>query len=52
MGHYQVLPLWIKVDLGVMAMKGYFTFSKAPGLKPHHQMQFSAIPRKLDLFDP
>ena len=26
-----------------MAMKGYFTFLKAPGLEPHHQMQLSVI---------
>ena len=25
-------PLWIRVDLGVMGMKGYSTFLKAPGL--------------------
>ena len=28
-------------------MKGYSTFSKAPGLKYPHQMQFSIIPRTL-----
>ena len=28
MGPYQVLRLWIKVGLGVMATIGYFTFSK------------------------
>ena len=28
-------------------MKGYSTFSKASGLEPHHQMQFSVIPRTL-----
>ena len=27
---YQVQPLWIKVNLGVMAMKGYSSFPKAP----------------------
>ena len=26
-------------------MKGYFTFPKSPELKPHHQMQYSIIPR-------
>ena len=30
-----------------MATKGYSTFPKAPGLKPHHQMQFSVIPRTI-----
>ena len=37
---YQVLPLRTKVDLGVMAMKGYSsTFSKAPALlEPHYQI--------------
>ena len=32
----QVQPVWVRVDLGVMAMKGYSTFTKAPGLEPHH----------------
>ena len=30
-GSYQMIPLWIRVE---MAMKGYTTFPKAPGLKP------------------
>ena len=30
--HYQVLPLRAWVDLGAMAMKGYYTFLKVPGL--------------------
>ena len=34
---YQVLPLRVRVDLGVMLMKRYFIFLKAPGLEPHHQ---------------
>ena len=34
-----MLPLQDRVDLGVMAMKGYFTFSKAPTLlKLYHQI--------------
>ena len=38
-GPYQVLPLWIRVDLGAMAVKGYSTFSKAPALlEPPHQI--------------
>ena len=36
---YQVLSLWVRVDLGAMAMKGYSTFAKTPSiLKPHHQI--------------
>ena len=36
---YQVLPLWARVDLGAMAMKGYTAFAKAPAvLEPHHQI--------------
>ena len=31
-GPYQVLPLPARVDLGVMAIKGYFAFPKAPAL--------------------
>ena len=38
-GPYQVLPLWTKVDLVVMAMKWYSAFLKAPALlEPHHQI--------------
>ena len=37
-GPYQVLPLWARMNLGAMAMKGYSTFLKAPALlEPHHQ---------------
>ena len=42
-GPQWVLSLWVRVNLRVMTMKGYFTFPKAPGLEPHHQMQFSII---------
>ena len=37
--HYQVPPLWVREDLGVMAMKEYSTFSKSSVLlEPHHQL--------------
>ena len=36
---------------GVMAIKGYSTFPKAPGLKFDRHMQSSVIPRTLVLFD-
>ena len=29
MGHYQVLPLQVRVELGVMTVNGYSTFPKA-----------------------
>ena len=32
-----------EVDLEVMAIKEYSTFSKAPELEPHHQMQLTVI---------
>ena len=39
-----MLPLWTRVDLGVMAMKGYSTFTKAPALlEPHHQIVWCHI---------
>ena len=38
MGPYQILPLQVRVDLVVMVMKGYSTFPKTPGLKPHHMI--------------
>ena len=38
-GPCQVLPCQARVDLGVMAMKGYLAFPKAPALlKSHHQI--------------
>ena len=41
---YQVLPLRGKVDLGVMAMKGYSAFPKAPVfVEPHHQIILCCI---------
>ena len=38
MGPYLVLLLRIRVNLGVMTMKGDFTFPKASGQGPHHHM--------------
>ena len=32
---------WIRVNLGVIAMKGYTTISRAPELGPYNQMHFS-----------
>ena len=40
----EILPFWITVNLGAMAMKGYSTFHRSPELEPHHKMQFSVIP--------
>ena len=38
-GPYQLLPLWAKVDLEVMAIKGYSSFFEAPVLlELHHQI--------------
>ena len=34
-------------DLGVMVMKRYFTFYKAPGLEPCHQFHYSVMPGTL-----
>ena len=41
------LIIFIRVDLGVMAMKRYSTFSKTSELEPHHQMQFNVICKTL-----
>ena len=40
-----VVPVRVKVrvDLGVIAMKEYSTFPKAPRLEPHHQMVYFYI---------
>ena len=40
-----ILPLQIRVDLGVMAMKEYSKLLWAPGLEAQHQVQFNVIPR-------
>ena len=45
MRSYQLQLIQVRVDQGVMAMKGYSTFPKAPGFYPEHQRQFSVIPR-------
>ena len=47
MGPEQVPPLWVRVDPGVMAMKGHSTFPKAPELKSHRQMGFIIMSRIL-----
>ena len=41
----QVLPLWINVDLGIMAMKKSSIFFRFPEQEPHHQTQFSVRPK-------
>ena len=42
-----ILPFQVRVDLRVMAMKGYLIFPKALGLEPHDQMLSSVISRIL-----
>ena len=44
MGPKQMLPLQVRVDLGVMALKVFSTLTRSPELMPY-QMQFSVIPR-------
>ena len=34
-----MLPLWVRVGLGAMAMKGYSAIPKAPALQePYHEI--------------
>ena len=47
LGHYLVLPLRVRVDLGVLSMKGYSTFLIALGLEPHLQIVLCIISRIL-----
>ena len=42
-----MLPLWARMDLGAMAMKGYSAFPKAPASLEPHQRLFSVISRTL-----
>ena len=46
MGPKQGMPMWVRVDLGIIAMKEYSTFCKAPELEPCHQIQFRVISRR------
>ena len=39
----EILPLWVRVDPSVMAMKGYSIFPKAPGLESYHLMVYCDI---------
>ena len=45
MKHKQALPVQVRVELEVIAMKGYSTLNKSPELEPRHQNQSSVIPR-------
>ena len=39
MGPYQVLPLWLRVDLGANTMMGYSASPQTPSLlEPHYQV--------------
>ena len=40
MGPKQIVPLPVKVDLGVMVMNRYSTLPKSLEMEPHHQMHF------------
>ena len=43
-----MLPIWVRVDLGAMAMKGYSVIPKAPALlEPPHQICFVRYPGHL-----
>ena len=47
MGPQQALPIQVRVDLGVIAIKRYSTFFEASRLDLHHQMQFIIMPKIL-----
>ena len=44
LGHYQVLPLRVKVDKGAKATNGYSIFPKVSELESHRQMVYSTAP--------
>ena len=41
----QVLQLQVRVDLGVITIKGYSTLTRAPKVDLNHQMQFNVTSR-------
>ncbi len=44
-------PFRVKVDLGVMTVKEYFTLLRSLELDTHNQMQFMVVLRAPALFD-
>ena len=49
---YLVLPLHVRVDLGVLPIKSYTIFPKALELEFHDQVYFSVKWRTLVLLEP
>ena len=47
MGPKQVLPLRVRVDLGVMELKGHFIFPTSPAQQPPYQVQLMSYQRHL-----
>ena len=45
MGPHNVLPLLVRMNVRVMAIKEYFTHPKLPEHEPHHQSLLSITPR-------
>ena len=50
MGPSQILPLWVRVDRGVMPMKRYSTLTRSQELEPQHQIKFRVILRTPHFF--
>ena len=47
--HRQILPLWIKVDLRIMSIKGHYTLLKSSELEAYHHILFRVKTSKLFL---
>ena len=43
MGPKSILMQNVKVDLGVMSLKGYSTLPRSPELEPHRHMPYNVI---------
>ena len=43
MGSSQIIPIPVRVDIGILVIKRYSTFSKSPKLESSQQMQLSFI---------
>ena len=52
MGPYWLLPLWVKVNLIAMPMKGYSTLHKAPGLEPQYCVEMCHKTKKKSCLSP
>ena len=43
LGLYPVIPLRVRVEVGIMSAKGYCKLPRAPALESHHRVKLSVL---------